>query len=329
MNAKFEILEKKFGKISTLELVNKTTNEYVTLIPQYGGLLHQVCLIHNHTLHNLLWSSQTYDDFIERDLTWYNGAMLSPFPDRIKDGRYTFENIIYNLEKNEPGKKNALHGFLIGEPFIINNKEANKDFVSVTLEHHYEGNKDGYPFPFILFNKYTLNNEGVTICTVIKNIGTSAMPYGQGWHPYFCIDNASKDFLIKVEANYVHLVDENLIPTGEKISDTKFKGFVPLNYRNIKNKNMFFYCFELDRKQTITKTVLRNKIKNLDIIIWQQNLEKQYKFLQLFTIDGIGGIAIEPLTCIPNGFNNQIGLLTLKPTESISMKFGIKLKKDV
>ena len=39
-------------------------------------------------------------------------------------------------------------------------------------------------------------------------------------------------------------------------------------------------------------------------------------FLQVYTPDTRNCIAIEPMTCAPDCFNNKNGLLTLKPSES-------------
>ena len=38
------------------------------------------------------------------------GQLLAPWPNRIRDGRYTFEGTAYQLPLTEPGKHNAIHG---------------------------------------------------------------------------------------------------------------------------------------------------------------------------------------------------------------------------
>ena len=42
----------------------------------------------------------------------YAGKILAPWPNRIKDGKYSFNNKDYQLHVNEVSKKNSLHGLV-------------------------------------------------------------------------------------------------------------------------------------------------------------------------------------------------------------------------
>ncbi len=53
--------------------------------------------------------------------------------------------------------------------------------------------------------------------------------------------------------------------------------------------------------------------------------DKSMNFLQIYTPEKRRSIAIEPMSCLADAFNNKIGLITLKPGKSISHHFGIKL----
>ena len=41
-----------------------------------------------------------------------HGAPLIPWPNRLGDGRYRFDGVDYQVALSEPGKCNAIHGFL-------------------------------------------------------------------------------------------------------------------------------------------------------------------------------------------------------------------------
>src|SRR5215813_5149846 len=41
----------------------------------------------------------------------YHPPILFPFPNRIRDGRFTWEGKEFHLPLNDPAKKNAIHGF--------------------------------------------------------------------------------------------------------------------------------------------------------------------------------------------------------------------------
>lgn len=41
-----------------------------------------------------------------------HGTVLVPWPNRFGDGRYRFDGVDYQVTLTEPGKDNAIHGFL-------------------------------------------------------------------------------------------------------------------------------------------------------------------------------------------------------------------------
>jgi aldose 1-epimerase len=52
----------------------------------------------------------------------------------------------------------------------------------------------------------------------------------------------------------------------------------------------------------------------------------KYNFLQVYTPPHRNTIAIEPMTCLADAFNNKKGLIILKPSETASFSFGVKLE---
>jgi aldose 1-epimerase len=51
----------------------------------------------------------------------YNSSWLFPFPNRIQNGKYSFENNDYELEINETNLNNRLHGHIFNKSFSIKN----------------------------------------------------------------------------------------------------------------------------------------------------------------------------------------------------------------
>ena len=47
-----------------------------------------------------------------------NGAVLVPWPNRLRDGQYTYEGVDYQLPLNEPGRRTALHGLASWQRWI-------------------------------------------------------------------------------------------------------------------------------------------------------------------------------------------------------------------
>jgi aldose 1-epimerase len=58
-------------------------------------------------------------------------------------------------------------------------------------------------------------------------------------------------------------------------------------------------------------------------------MDAPYSYLMVFTGDTLGppkarrSVALEPMTCAPNGFQSGEGLLTLQPGERFSADWGI------
>src|SRR5438552_3379996 len=57
----------------------------------------------------LLYRSPQF--FTENKPTRSGFPILFPFPNRIRDGRFTWEGKSYELPTNDPASKNAIHGF--------------------------------------------------------------------------------------------------------------------------------------------------------------------------------------------------------------------------
>src|SRR5262249_48691167 len=60
--------------------------------------------------------------------------ILFPFPNRIRDGRFSWAGREYQLPGNDPIKKNAIHGFACRRPWRVKNSNAKDDLATLTAE---------------------------------------------------------------------------------------------------------------------------------------------------------------------------------------------------
>jgi galactose mutarotase-like enzyme len=68
------------------------------------------------------------------------------------------------------------------------------DDMKVAVSYQYKKEYDYYPFPFELDVTYQLDApDQLSVLVEIKNTGTGNMPFGFGWHPYFCLGEPVKD----------------------------------------------------------------------------------------------------------------------------------------
>ncbi len=53
----------------------------------------------------------------------FNGALLAPWPNRIRDGRYDFGGRTHQLPVSEPTRATALHGLVAWQPWTVQEAE--------------------------------------------------------------------------------------------------------------------------------------------------------------------------------------------------------------
>jgi aldose 1-epimerase len=240
----------------------------------------------------------------------YKGVVLAPFPNRIAAAKYTFNNQSYILDINRAKEGLALHGFLYNHIFKVVELQQNR----CTLLFRYTELKNGFPFPFKLKVSYNLDAEGrLKVSFQIENIGTEAFPFGLGWHPYFNFKESIDDLKLDFPASQRLILDDKKIPTGQLHAFTKESDSLNLV------DHEFDDCFKLlDSGMQVFK--LCGSKYELEISAEQSN----FPYFQVYTPKNRKSIAIEPMTCAPDAFNNGLGLQILKAGEVFEATYYLK-----
>jgi aldose 1-epimerase len=209
----------------------------------------------------------------------------------------------YKIEKFYLGE-NAMHGTVYDAMYEIAETQANEDFALVELLYQYKGEDKGYPFAYNIKLVWKLETKNkLSVTSTIQHSNSFAIPYCEGWHPYFKLDAPIDNCTLQFDATEMLDFDENLIPTGKLVNDDRFTN--PTLLKNINLDN----CFLLSNKKT-RKAVLKGKQLILTI-----TPDASYPYLQIFTPDHRENIAIENLSAAPDAFNNKMGLLMLEPNK--------------
>ena len=238
----------------------------------------------------------------------------------VEKGKYNFDGQTFQLPINWAEDGHAIHGLLADQKFEINSQVVDKSKASVELLHEYNGNVSGYPFPFLIQIYFTLDIlKGFVSKTIITNNGKTNMPLSDGWHPYFNLKSPINELYIKVPSEIIIEINDQFIPTGKEIITKEYLQFSQISQRH------FDTCFQLDEEKKLAITHLLNKKFNLDISVWQETGPGKYNYVLLYTHPNRKSIAIEPMTAPANTFNNEKGLIILKPTEKFEADFGIYL----
>ena len=316
----YSIKKTQFGPYDHYQIKNAKEDESIGIIPAFGGLLNDWNVSVQSGLLGLLQNYKDHQELEEKIDVNFQGPKLIPYPNRIEDGRYTFEGKEYQFDHAKIGESNSIHGFLCRLPMLVKDQKCQSDRASITLVHSYDGSVKGYPFSFDVELVYQLDTtDGLTILTRIKNTGDSNLPFGDGWHPYFaCADGVSE---LELEFNAKGKLEKNRlgIPTGKVDNHNEFEVLKPLGSTQLDD------CFQLRDDHLL----LRYPSKGLTLSFWQEMGAGKYNYLQLYTPEDRLSIAIEPMTCAPNAFNSGDGLIEIAPEETIELRHGVRLIRDL
>ena len=143
------------------------------------------------------------------------GQALIPWPNRLADGVYEFEGRHYQVALTEPEKHNALHGFARWMHWQVEEREPARAVLTLLLYP-----RVGFPFALHLAVEYTLSPSGVTVRTTARNVGSSALPYANGFHPYISVGADQVDpCLLRIPARSWLPTNERQIPIGHRPVD--------------------------------------------------------------------------------------------------------------
>ena len=258
---------------------------------------------------------------VDEPISGGRGQTLIPWPNRIRDGRYTFDGKAQQLPLTEVGKSNASHGLLRW----VNWHLAERTDSSVTLAYDSHA-QPGYPHAFDARITYALSEAGLEVHLEAMNTGTSACPFGMGSHPYFTAGTESvDDASLRCAATKFLEADQQAIPVRiENVNDSN--DFREL--RGLKGEvlNLCYLELERDGKGRANIDLVRNDGDG-GVRVW---MNEAFDYVMVYTGDDVPtvdrrrrGIAIEPMTCAPDAFNNGWGLVVLQPGDSISGRWGV------
>ena len=143
------------------------------------------------------------------------GQLLMPWPNRIRDGRYSFGGHDLQLGLTDPRTGNASHGLARWAPWTVEEHTA----TSVSLVHRLMA-QTGYPWALDLHVLYDLSADGLVVTQTATNLAAEPAPYASGAHPYLCVGDAIEDLELTLPARTRVVLDDRQLPTGvEPVGD--------------------------------------------------------------------------------------------------------------
>jgi len=303
-----------FGILFTMnscQLKNKSNTLIAEILPEHAGSINRLSVLREGQMVDIVDGYVSEEELIANEGS--KSSFLAPFPNRTRDGKFTFNEREYQFPINKPKENNAIHGFLQKKKFTVTTSSQEE----IGLSYQYNGEKDYFPFPFSVAIKYQIDGDELTCVTEIKNIGAEEMPFGFGWHPYFKIGETIDKLMLRIPSCGQIEVDDRLLPI-ERISNySSFQDVQPIGATSF---DTGFVVSDTERE-----TVLFNKKFGLQITV--KNGEG-FDYLQIYTPPDRKTIAIEPMTCAADALNTKMGLKVLAPNESFSAIYSIKVEQD-
>jgi aldose 1-epimerase len=253
-----------------------------------------------------------------------HGAPLIPWPNRLGDGRYSFDGTDYQVALTEPEKHNAIHGFLHWRPWQPIRQSDNDLVMGATLYP-----LKGYPFLVEVQVHYCLDEAGLTVTTSATNIGDHACPYGCGQHPYLSPGSGLIDGCELQLAAHTRIVTdpERQLPVGtEHVAGTAFDFRTP---RRIGELRVDYAFTDLERDADDRAWVSLTGPDGRTSELW---VDEAYPIIEIYTADTLDptrrrrGLGTEPMTCPPNAFQTGDGVIRLEPEQTAHSTWGARLR---
>lgn len=262
------------------------------------------------------------DGYAEDEIcTSARGQTLIPWPNRLRDGRYSFDGRSFQLALSEPEKANAIHGLVRWANWTV----VERDHDRVVMGHVLHP-REGFPFALELRNEYELSAQGLAVTTTACNRGATACPYGAGAHPYLTAGSERLDpDALTIPADSWLRSDERQIPLGrEPVQDTEYDFRVA---RTIGDAQLDTAYADLIRDDDGRARVVLAAPDGPAVALW---MDESYRYVMAFTGDSLPdparrrrGLGVEPMTCAPNAFQSGEGLLRLEPGDRAVSRWGI------
>lgn len=250
------------------------------------------------------------------------GIVLAPWPNRIRDGRWTHDGVTRQLAITEPARNNAIHGLLRYTEYTPIARERD----SVTLRAVVYPQL-GYPFLLGTAVHYELVSDGLQVTHFVENLGPEAAPVAIGSHPYLKIGGVpTADLTLRLDAASHIEVDDRLLPTGEvPVDGTEWDFREGRRVGDVDLDDAFGELASEDGQVLHTLTAPDGRSVSI-------RADDEFDYVQVFTTrefpgeDGDVAIAVEPMTAPAEAFNSGRGLRWLDPGEDWQLTWGIRFE---
>lgn len=301
-------------------------------IARHGAALLGFEVLRNGAMQDLADGYRDADEIVRRPGSRF--AIMVPFAGRIGAARYRFDGQLQDLQPGVTGAERASrHGFVRGVDFSIDTLHADDDGARVTLSTAAIRPQPGYPHAIDLSVSFILDAKGLTLETLMRNVGNQAAPCFFGWHPYFCLSTGGiEDWQLQIPAQTLIRTDAQLIPLAGAAAYVPLDDVPALDFREPRRIgdaiiDQEYRDLDADPDGRI-RTRLRDPASGLGIAVWQE-----HGVMHAFTADTVSrdvrrAVALEPMECMADAFSRPdcAAAIRLLPGAERRFRCGVEVE---
>ena len=252
-----------------------------------------------------------------------SGAVLVPWPNRVRGGSWLLDGKPQQLEVTEPGAGNALHGLVATTPFAVTARDDSSVRLEAGVRHPL-----GYPFDLDVVVSYRLEATGVRSSITVVNRGAVAAPVAVGVHPYVRVsDAAAAHLLLEVDAEHTLLLGDDDLPLRlAPVDGTRFDLREPTALVEAPSHAAYTGLRSVDDRVRLR---LIDRRSSDAVEVWADD---RFGWAQVYVTRELPGlpagglaVALEPMTAPPDAFNSGTDLHWLPPSSRWVRNWGIDL----
>ena len=245
-----------------------------------------------------------------------SGVVLTPWPNRVRDGEWDDEGTTRRLAITEPKLRNASHGLLRFTAYEV----AHTDSEAVLRANIVP--QTGYPYLIETNVTYTLTTHGIEVTHTLTNRSSTPAPVALGTHPFVTIGDVDPhDLVLRVPAETAFETDERMLPTGTRPVGPELSEGVRLGDVTL---DTGFTDLARDPDGRVRHSLTAPDGRR--VTLWQG---EGFDYVQVYTTPAYPGqslaVAIEPMTAPADAFNSGLGIRRLSPDETWTLHWGITL----
>ncbi|MFC3965510.1 aldose 1-epimerase family protein [Nocardia jiangsuensis] len=248
------------------------------------------------------------------------GLVLVPWPNRVRDGRWTLDGAAQQLDLTEPARGNAIHGLLRNTEYAVLEQSADAVTLGALIPPQH-----GWPFPLDTAVRYALRPDGLAVTHSVRNHSGRAAPWAVGAHPYLRVGaHPIEELVLTLHAGTRFEADERMNPVAEHpVAGTAFDLRGGVRVGELDLDTAFGDVVPVDGVAARLTAPDGAAVELLQGAGWGY---AQVFTPRIFPRDGVRGlaVAVEPMTAPPDALNSGRGLVRLAPGARAERSWGLR-----